>query len=167
MFIFAIPNLIPLLPPGSSAVFGLPLMVISVQLAIGRPFLWLPEVIARQAIRRSDLKRVIDAIHPWLRGLERLLSPRLAFLFGPIGDRVVGIICLVLAVILFLPIPFVNFVPALAIALFALALLQQDGLLALVAIGVSAGAVVFLISISRAFWLAITAFFVALDLSLF
>ena len=167
MFLFAIPNLIPLLPPGSSAVFGLPLIVISVQLAIGRKFLWLPDVLARQVLRRSDLKRVFEYILPWLRRLERLLSPRLTFLFGPIGDRAVGMVCLTMAAVLFLPIPFVNFVPALAIALFALALLQQDGLLILVALFVSICSIAILISISRALWLAITAFFVALDLPLF
>ena len=167
MFLFAIPNLIPLLPPGSSAVFGLPLIVISVQLAIGRRFLWLPDVLARQVLRRSDLKRVFEYILPWLRRLERLLSPRLTFLFGPIGDRAVGMVCLTMAAVLFLPIPFVNFVPALAIALFSLALLQQDGLLILVAHFVSICSIAILISISRALWLAITAFFVALDLPLF
>lgn len=164
MFVFAVPNLLPLLPPGSSAVFGLPLIVISVQLAIGRQFLWLPDVLARQVVRRSDLKRIFDYVLPWLRRLERLLSPRLTFLFGPVGDRAVGVVCLLMAAVLFLPIPFVNFVPALAIALFALALLQQDGLLVLVALFVTLGAITILISVSRALWLAIAAFFVALPL---
>lgn len=165
MFVFAVPNLLPL-PPGSSAVFGLPLMVIAVQLAIGRPYLWLPGVLGRQSIRRSDLKAVLDRVLPILRRTERLLSPRLVFLFGPVGDRAIGIICFALAIVLFLPIPFVNMVPALAIALFALALLQRDGLFFLLALLVSAGSAVLLVLVSGALWVAIKAFFATLAHSL-
>ncbi len=161
MFVFAVPNLLPL-PPGSSAVFGLPLMVIAVQLAIGRPYLWLPGVLGRQSIRRSDLKAVLDRALPVLRRAERLLSPRLVFLFGPVGDRAIGIICLVLAAVLFLPLPFVNLVPALAIALFALALLQRDGVFFLLALLVAAATGVLLVLVSGALWVAAKAFFATL-----
>jgi hypothetical protein len=167
MFLFAAPNLIPLLPPGTSAIFGLPLIVISVQLAIGRPWLWLPQWLARQSFRRSDLKAVLDRVLPALRRVERLLSPRLVFLFGPVGDRTIGIICLILAVILFLPIPFVNFVPALSIALFALAIVQRDGVLALVALVFSVATIALLASLSHALWMGVRAFFAALGIYLF
>jgi hypothetical protein len=167
MFLFAAPNLFPLMPPGASAVFGLPLIIISLQLAIGRPYLWLPRLLAEKSIRRTDLRAVMDRILPALRRVERLLSPRLVFLFGPVGDRTIGIICLAMAVILFLPIPFVNLAPALAIALFALAVLQRDGLLALVALFVSFVTVFLLVSISHALLIGMRAFFAALGLPFF
>jgi hypothetical protein len=45
--------------------------------------------------------------------------------------------CVLLAIILFLPIPFGNNLPALAICLFALALLERDGLAAVVGVVVA------------------------------
>jgi hypothetical protein len=84
------------------------------------------------------------------------------FLFGPVGDRVIGALALALSVVLFLPIPFVNFAPGLAIVLLALALLQHDGLAALLGLAAAALTVVLLVAISGALWVAVQAFFAAL-----
>ena len=42
--------------------------------------------------------------------------------------RIVGLICLALSLILILPIPLGNFLPALAICMFAFGILERDGL---------------------------------------
>ena len=103
LFIFAIPNLLPL-PPGSTTVLGLPLVLIAPQLALGVPNLWLPRAVGRRGLKRSDLARAIDRFLPRLRRLERLLAPRLEWLFGAVGDRVIGAVCTVLAIVLiFMP----------------------------------------------------------------
>ena len=61
-----------------------------------------------------------------------------------IRDRLVGVLCLVLALVLFLPIPFGNIPPAIAISVIALGLLARDGAWVLVgsAIGVVSIAIV-------------------------
>jgi hypothetical protein len=64
-------------------------------------------------------------------GTLRSLKPRLSFLTRPPFEQVIGAVCLVLATILFLPIPFGNMPPALAICLLALAILEWDRLAAL------------------------------------
>lgn len=161
MFIFAVPNVIPL-PPGTSSVLGLPLVWISAQLALGRRTLWLPATIASRSISRSDFRRLIGKSLPFLRRVERVLAPRLDFLFGAVGDRLTGIACFVLAVILFLPIPFGNMLPGLAVTLFSLALLQRDGLAALAGWAMTAVSLGVLFAISEALWLAIRTFFEAL-----
>lgn len=165
MFLFAIPNLIPL-PPGSSAVLGAPLVLIAAQLALGRRVLWLPEVIARRSIRKADYERALSYGLPYLRRTERLLAPRLTFMFGPVGDRLIGITCLLMALVLFLPIPFANMVPALSIAAFALGLMQRDGAAAILGWIAACVSLLIVVVISGALWLAIKAFFHALGRTL-
>lgn len=69
---------------------------------------------------------------PMLERIEQLSRPRLFFLFGPVGDRLIGLVCTLLALVLILPIPFGNLLPAFAIGTLALGLFQRDGVIALI-----------------------------------
>ena len=127
MLVFAAPNLLPL-PPGSSAVLGLPLIIVAAQLALGLRVLWLPEFIRRRSLPRETFRRLAGAVSAHLPRVERILRPRLAALTGPVPDRLIGLAVFVLAVILFLPIPGGNILPGLAITAFSLGLIERDGL---------------------------------------
>lgn len=161
MFIFAVPNVLPL-PPGSSSVLGAPLILIAAQLAVGRRTLWLPKVIAGRSIQREDFQRLVGRTLPFLRRLERFLAPRFDGMFGIVGDRLIGIACFLLAVILFLPIPLGNMLPGIAIVLFSLALLQRDGIAAIAGWIATAASIAVLVAISGALWIAAKAFVHAL-----
>jgi hypothetical protein len=130
LFAFSVPNLLPL-PPGSSAVLGLPLVLLAPQLALGVKSPWLPRFAAERTVDRQALARGFSRIIPRLEQLERLLTPRLPFLFGPVGDRLIGLVCFILALVLVLPIPLGNMAPAGAIAALSLGLTQRDGALVL------------------------------------
>lgn len=126
IFIFAVPNVIPV-PPGVSTVLGAPLLFLSVQLMFGlRP--WLPALVAKRSISREDLATLVRRVVPWLARAEKLLRPRVRVLAGPPAEYLVGFVCLLLACILVLPIPLGNALPALAISLMALGVLERDGL---------------------------------------
>lgn len=131
LFIFSVPNVLPL-PPGSSTILGLPLLLLAPQVAIGVRAPWLPRFVDDRKIKPSDLHRWLGRILPKLKSVEKLSRPRLHFLFGPIGDRVIGVICTLLACVLILPIPLGNLAPGLCIGAFALALFQRDGVIALI-----------------------------------
>ena len=125
MFIFAVPNAIPV-PPGVSAVLGAPLIFLSFQLMIGRRP-WLPRIITDRSLSRVDFEKVVDLAAPWLAKAERLMRPRLSFLAAPPAEYLVGAICLILSIILFLPIPLGNMLPAFTICVLALGVLERDG----------------------------------------
>jgi hypothetical protein len=144
MFVFSIPNLLPL-PPGSSTFLSIPLLIIAPQLMIGLPTLWLPRALDRRSLRRADLARGFDRLLPRVARIERLLAPRLEFLFGPLGDRIIGLVILALALVLVLPIPFGNLLPAAAIAALSLGLTQRDGVVVLAGYGIAGASVVVLI----------------------
>jgi hypothetical protein len=131
LFVFAVPNLLPL-PPGSSTILGAPLLLISPQLLWGVPGPWLPKGLRQREVKVADLRPALVRFVPWLQRIERVSKPRLLIFFGPIGDRLIGLICTLLAFVLILPIPLGNLLPAFTIGTLALALFQRDGVIALV-----------------------------------
>lgn len=128
MAIFALPNTFPLAVPGMSAVLGAPLVLLAAQLMIGKSHPWMPGFMVRRSISRSDFLIFVNRALPILERAERLLRPRLLRLTSPLGERIIGAICFLLAVILVLPIPLGNVVPSIAISLLALALIERDGI---------------------------------------
>jgi hypothetical protein len=126
LFVFAVPNVLPV-PPGTSTILGAPLVILAAQLAVGRQP-WLPAVIADRTMTRADFARLVRRIGPWLARAEPLLRPRAIVLAQPPMEYLVGLVCLLLAVVLVLPVPLGNMLPALAISLLALGVLERDGL---------------------------------------
>lgn len=126
LLIFALPNVIPT-PPGTSAVLGLPLLFLTAQMMLGQAP-WLPRFIADRSMAREDLGMLIGRMTSPLARAERLLSPRLLQLTTSFAERFVGAFCLILAIVLTLPIPLGNMLPALAISVIALGILERDGL---------------------------------------
>ena len=125
IFIFAVPVALPL-PPGVSTVFGAPLLFLTAQLMLGmKP--WLPGIITNRSLKRSEFKKIITTVSPWLHRAENVMKPRLSF----VGQRpfvyLLGLMCLVLSTILFRPIPLGNMLPAFAVSIIALGLLARDG----------------------------------------
>ena len=130
LFLFAAPNLLPL-PPGSSTFLGAPLLLFAPQLALGVRSPWMPAALRRRRLEMTPLRGAFLKLIPQVEKVERVSRARLTFLFGPVGDRLIGAACSILALVLLLPLPLGNLLPAAAISLFALALIQRDGVLAL------------------------------------
>lgn len=126
LFFFAVPNVLPV-PPGTSALLGAPLIFLAAQLALGlRP--WLPGFIAARSLPRHEFAALLQRLGPWLARAESLLRPRLPALARPPLRNLVGLVCLALALVLVLPVPLGNVLPALAISVLALGVLAHDGL---------------------------------------
>lgn len=126
MVLFAVPNVF-LYLPGSSVITGLPLIILALQLVAGRSSVWLPRVLRDRSVERAGFARIVRYSLPWVERIERLARPRLWPGATASVDRLIGVACLVMALLLFLPIPFANGVPALAIIALGLALSERDG----------------------------------------
>lgn len=126
IFIFAVPVALPL-PPGVSTIFGAPLLFLTAQLMLGmKP--WLPKLITNRSLTRREFGRIVAAATPWLHRAEGVMKPRMTF----VGQRpfvyLLGAMCLILSIILFLPIPLGNMLPAFSVSVISLGLLARDGL---------------------------------------
>ena len=128
--LFAAPNVLPVALPGISAVLGAPLILLTAQLMIGRH----RPVAARRscAAARWRARASSALVAPDRAAAQRhraddpaaapAADRRLA------GKRVIGAVGLILAAIVFLPIPFGNALPGLALVLMAVGLLGRDGI---------------------------------------
>jgi hypothetical protein len=131
MFIFALPTVFPA-PPGFSSIVGAPLIFLSLQLTLGRKAPWLPALIANRSVSQKDFATVVFKCLPWLQKVERLLKPRWVRLATPPAEQVLAGMCLLLATIVFLPIPLGNMLPSFAVCLLSLAIIERDGVLAVI-----------------------------------
>src|SRR3990172_4319126 len=132
LFIFALPNLVPVNIPLLSAVLGLPLVLLAAQLSYGRHKPWFPDWLTHQTFSRQGFAAVVTRAFPYLERAERLLRPRLTVLLSWTGERLIGIAILILALVPALPLPFANWLPACAIAIIALAIVEKDGVAVLI-----------------------------------
>jgi hypothetical protein len=113
--------------PGSSTIMGLPLVFLGISLMIGARSLWLPLRVRSHEIPRERLKAAVDKVLPYVHRLERLAHPRLWPGYDAVLDRLFGLFVFCFAVVICLPVPFGNMVPALAIILTALGFMARDG----------------------------------------
>lgn len=154
LFVLAIPNLLPL-PPGSTTILGMPIAILAPQLAFGVRRPWMPRYLDRKPLRRAHLKGAFETVLPTLERIEKVSSPRLLWLFSPLAERLAGVACTALALVLILPIPLGNILPSTTIGLFGLALVQRDGFLALGAYLLTAISAGLLVVGFAAAWLAL------------
>lgn len=128
LVVFCLPNLVPL-PPGATFILGLPLVFIACQMAFSRlDTIWLPKRLREYAFDNRAFSAVLDKFIPWMNKAERVIKPRF-FSGNRMIERLLGIFALILALIVFLPIPLGNMGPSLALALMGLGLTERDGLL--------------------------------------
>ena len=129
LFVAILPSFIPI-PGVGGAVSGPLTILIGLQLLCGLQQPWLPGFIARRGPRRSTTARFMRRIGGLLRWLDKLLKPRLPLLVKPLPARMLsGILLICTGLLLALPIPFTNYLFAVILLLFALALIEHDGLL--------------------------------------
>ncbi len=142
MFVFAAPNTLPLNAPGVSVVLGVPLLFLSLQLMLGFAVPWLPQALVQTTVTRQRFTQVMNVIVPWMRRVEKLSKPRWPLLAAGFAERVIGLVCVVLSIVLILPVPFGNMGPAIAVCALAFALLERDGKATLTGMVTSAVALV-------------------------
>src|SRR5262249_26879385 len=113
--------------PGLSTIFGLPQIVLALQMMVGMERPWLPRWLMEKSIARKDFDTMIAKSMPHLTRIERVLRPRWAPMSSYIAERLLGPVFGARAVIVSLPIPLGNQPPAVAMALISLGLTERDG----------------------------------------
>jgi hypothetical protein len=130
LFIATLPAFIPV--PVGGAVSGPLVMLIGAQLLVGMHRPWLPGFIARRGPHRRALATFDRRLSPWLRRIEALLRPRLLQLLDArAATMLTGLVLFLLGLLLSLPIPLTNYLFGALLLVFALALLELDGVLVL------------------------------------
>jgi hypothetical protein len=129
VMVIALPFCTPVPLPGLSTPFGLIITIIGVRLALGaKP--WLPARLLDTRLPPKIFARVFALTRKIILGFERLLRPRMLWVTAsPRLEQLhaIPIVICALMLLLPLPIPFSNMVPAWGILLLAGGLLERDG----------------------------------------
>jgi hypothetical protein len=133
LFIATLPAFLPI--PGLAGALSGPLVIlVGMQLLIGLRKPWLPRFVAERGPTRATMARFEHRISPWLERLEHLIRPRLTVLLDHrLAIIFTGLLLVLLGVLLLLPIPFTNYAFGALLLAYALALLERDGVLMLLA----------------------------------
>lgn len=129
--------------PGVTTLLGVPILIIGVQLLIRRNELWLPKWILRRDIPRSAFAEAAAKVKPRLEQVERFSRPRLGFMNSDVSESMIGLMCMIWAAVLMLPLIGFNLVPSLIVAAFGFGLMQRDGVVMLIGWAGSAGMAAF------------------------
>jgi len=126
-FLIGVLTLIAIPFVGLSTPFGLAIALIGAQLMVGRRQPWLPARARRRELAMTMLDRVLGLLSRRTRWLARLSHPRWQPAIQPrlVG---VGIVLLALGLALPLPIPGSNLVFLIPLFIYAIGLLERDGL---------------------------------------
>jgi len=126
-----LPNCIPTGIPLLSTVTGIPMVLVVAQAYLGRSAPRLPDYIGRRSLPRGRLQDFLLRARPRIERLESGVHPRKLWWVTGIRRRLLHAAFSLMIVILALPIPFDNLFPAWAILFFCLALIERDGVMAI------------------------------------
>lgn len=121
--------------PGVPTLMATLVVLSAGQLLAGRKHVWLPRWLLTRQVSRERFRKAIGWMKRPAGWIDRLLKPRLSQLTRPPAHLAVALTCLLIAMAM----PPMEFVPftangaGLALTLFGLALLADDGLMALLA----------------------------------
>ncbi|ERN42843.1 putative ABC-type transport system, permease component [Rubidibacter lacunae KORDI 51-2] len=130
--LISLPSALPVPAPGYSVPFGIALLLLAMQLAIGREKPWLPPRLAKGAIALETARKFAKSGTPWLKRFEAIARPRLTFLCtNRAGQALMGCAIALMSVSMMIPVPLTNTVPAMGIFITGVGLVEDDGAIAL------------------------------------
>lgn len=131
-------TMIPVLPPGSAAAVGFLYIVGGLQMAAGRRRPWLPRRVSEYPLSSRAVESLRNRGVRLLQRVERFSRPR----WTPLSDeallRACSVVVLLMGVVLFLPLPFLNTLPGLSMLALGVGLMNRDGAFLLAGTGLAA-----------------------------
>jgi hypothetical protein len=130
--VFALPSILPCTAiPGVSLLFGAPILFLGFQLAFFQKKPWLPQWLRRKKLNSASFTHYLKQSIPYIQRCERIIRPRYSFSNNIVFKSLIGIVLTLLSILLILPIPFSNVPLGILIAIIALGLIENDGLVLL------------------------------------
>lgn len=133
-----IPCIIELLPTG--AIPGVPticatlIILLSLQILLGKRHPWVPKKIQNRTFEYKKLKSGLNKSRPYIKWIDRQTRARWKFLASHSAERLASLSIITLALTIY-PlelVPFASSIPSFIIALYAIGFLTKDGLLLMI-----------------------------------
>jgi hypothetical protein len=143
LLVLSLPSALPIPAPGYSTPFGILLFILALQMIFGRRTPWLPARAAGMRLKGKFVEAMLSFLEKFFGKVEFLIKPRLRWVGSRGGLVFLGLLVLIMAGLMILPIPLTNTAPAFVIFLIGTGLSEEDGVFCLLAavLGVAATAV--------------------------
>ena len=129
LFVFAAPMALPLpVPPGINIMMALPLLFLTLQQAVGRHTIWMPEKLLQKKLKTQTLNTMFSSLVPWIKKLEKIIRPRFSFITQGAFSHLIGLSGLIMALSVCIPVRFSKTVRSFGISIMALGVVMRDGL---------------------------------------
>ena len=126
-----LPNCIPTGIPWLSTITGIPMFLLVLQYFRGHPVPSLPAFIGRRGLPRGKLQHFVTRARRHIERLENAVHPRRAWWVTGAPRQLMLATWMLQIILLALPVPFDNLLPAWAILFFCLAQIESDGVMAM------------------------------------
>ena len=152
VILLCLPFLSPVTIPGISLPFGLAIALCGLRMAFGhKP--WLPAFVLDRRISAHALEKMVQIGCAVYGRVEKVIRPRLSYLFvGPGMVMLVGLSIALAGILLSLPIPppfpLTNTLPGFALIFLALGMIEKDGLLILIGYTVTLISLLYVLAIA-------------------
>ncbi|MBB5021237.1 exopolysaccharide biosynthesis protein [Desulfurispira natronophila] len=149
--LFSFPSALPVPAPGYSVPFGIILMLLGIQVALGKSKPWFPRRILQWRITALRSQKLLAQASRFFARTEALVRPRMLWLTRSWVRPVSGTVIMTMAFLMLFPIPLTNTAPALVIFLCGVGMSERDGLFLLGAVIMGVLAAAFYATIILAF----------------
>ncbi len=129
ILILIVPNLIPFVNAlGITQMTGILLLIFTMRMMIGIRRPWLPGWLLDMQTSKGHIQAMADKSVPYFKKLESIIRPRFRSLTtGKVQNFFFSFLLFALTIVMLLPMPFFNVVPAVVMTIITLGLLQRDG----------------------------------------
>jgi hypothetical protein len=137
--LLALPSALPIPAAGYSVPFGVVMLLLSLQLIVGKKTPWLPSRVLSHQFPLEQVQGLVKAGIPWMQRIEQFSKPRLLpVCTSRTGQAVMGMAIALMAISMMIPIPGTNTLPAMGIFVTGFGLLDDDGAISLAGIALCA-----------------------------
>ncbi|MCG7642205.1 exopolysaccharide biosynthesis protein [Alteromonas sp. MmMcT2-2] len=139
----ALPSFIACTPigaiPGIPSLAGGTILLIALQILLGRRHPWLPQKVMQLNCDADQLRYIVEKVKPFAVRVDRFLVPRCFFMRQPVFRSLIALCCAGCGLVM-IPlelIPFMGLIPAFAVLIMAIGMATDDGAVALFGVSLS------------------------------
>lgn len=144
-------------PIGAGTLSGGLALVAALQMLAGHERPWLPRRLRDHRVERRAIGAFLAHRGRWIARVERLACPRLVKVFRRPWTRIVGLVIAIHAIVIALPVPLTNYPLSALLLLAAIALIEDDGRLLLIALASMLAAAIVIAGVAGGLFTALMA----------
>jgi hypothetical protein len=133
LLLLALPGALPMPALGLHSLLGMFVTLLGLQMFAGKRSVWLPRRFTRIRLRPDWSQRAARLGERIAPRLERFVKPRMNWMKYRPGASLLGLVAILLGLLMTLPVPGTNTLPALVLLALSIGLIESDGLLTLLA----------------------------------